>query len=144
MDNYWKRFINGESVESEVSPTIYRSWQRSIEYHVDHTLISHQDILSTPRLSERREAQDTLIRASEPVLSYIFSLLGNTNYTVLLGDNDGYIIEAVGDAPFMSKAQKVNLSPGASWSEEIRGTNAIGTALRDNAPMSVFGWAGVL
>ncbi|SHI00039.1 sigma-54-dependent Fis family transcriptional regulator [Desulfosporosinus lacus] len=140
MDNYWKRFINGESVESEVSPTIYRSWQRSIEYQVDHTLISHQDILSTPRLSERREAQDTLIRASEPVLPYIFSLLGNTNYTVLLGDNDGYIIEAVGDGPFMSKAQKVNLSPGASWREEIRGTNAIGTALRDNAPMSVFGW----
>lgn len=140
MDNYWKRFINGESVESKVAPSIYRSWQRSLEYQVDHTLISKEDILSKPRLSERRAAQDSLIRASEPVLPYIFSLLGNTNYTVLLGDNEGYIIEAVGDAPFMSKAQKVNLSPGASWNEQIRGTNAIGTALRDNSPMSVFGW----
>lgn len=140
MDNHWKRFINGESVESEVSPSIYRSWQRSLEYQVDHTLISNQDILSSPRLSERRDAQNTLIRAGEAVLPYIFSMLGNSNYTVLLGDNDGYIIEAMGDAPFMSKAQKVNLSPGASWREEIRGTNAIGTALRDNAPISVFGW----
>jgi len=140
MDNHWKRFINGESVESEVTPSIYRSWQRSLEYQVDHKLISNQDILSTLRLSERREAQDSLIRAGETVLPYIFSLLGSTNYTVLLGDNDGYIMEAIGDAPFMSKAQKVNLSPGASWREEIRGTNAIGTALRDNAPISVFGW----
>lgn len=140
MDNHWKRFIKGESVESEVTPSIYRSWQRSLEYHVDHSLVSHQDILTSARLSERRDSQESLIRASEPVLPYIFSLLGSTNYTVLLGDNEGYIIEAVGDAPFMSKAQKVNLSPGASWREEVRGTNAIGTALRENAPMSVFGW----
>ncbi|AFQ43186.1 sigma-54-dependent Fis family transcriptional regulator [Desulfosporosinus meridiei] len=140
MDNHWKRFINGESVESEVTPSIYRSWQRSLEYRVDHTLISNQDILSLPRLSERREAKEALIRAGETVLPYIFDLLGSTNYTILLGDNDGYIIEAIGDAPFMTKAQRVNLSPGASWSEEIRGTNAIGTALRDNAPTSVSGW----
>ncbi|HZK85755.1 MAG TPA: sigma-54-dependent Fis family transcriptional regulator [Desulfosporosinus sp.] len=140
MKNHLKRFINGECVESEVTPSIYRSWQRSLEFNVDHTLISNQDILSTPSLSKRRDDQESLIRASEPVMPYIFSLLGSTNYTVLLGDNEGYIIEAIGDAPFMSKAQKVNLSPGASWREEIRGTNAIGTALRDNAPISVFGW----
>lgn len=140
MDKYWKRFVNGESVESEVTPSIYRSWQRSLAYQVDHTLISDHDVLSTPLLSERRDAQESLIRAGEPVLPYIFSLLGSSNYTVLLGDNDGYIIEAIGDAPFMSKAQKVNLSTGADWREEVRGTNAIGTALRDNAPISVFGW----
>lgn len=139
MNNQWKRFVNGESVESEVTPSIYRSWQRSLAYQVDQTLISNQDILSSPLLSQRRDAQESLIRAGEPVLPYIFSLLGSTNYTIVLGDNDGYIIEAIGDAPFMSKAQKVNLSAGADWREEIRGTNAIGTALRDNAPISVFG-----
>ncbi|MDQ7096890.1 sigma-54-dependent Fis family transcriptional regulator [Desulfosporosinus sp. PR] len=142
MSNHWTRFMNGESVEAEVAPSIYRSWQRSKEYRVDHTLTSNQDILSKPRLNERRDAQDALIRASKPVLPYIFSLLGgtSTSYTVLLCDYEGYIIEATGDAPFMSKAQKVNLSPGASWREEIRGTNAIGIALRDNAPISVLGW----
>lgn len=140
MDNYWKRFIQGESVESKVTPSIYRSWQRSLGYQVNHTIVSDKDILTNARLCERRDSQESLIRASKPVLPYIFGLLGSTNYTVLLGDNEGYIIEAIGDAPFMSKAQKVNLSPGASWREEIRGTNAIGTALCDNAPLSVFGW----
>jgi transcriptional regulator of acetoin/glycerol metabolism len=140
MDNSWKRFISGESVESQVSPSIYRSWKRSLDFKVDHTRASNQDILSSPLLSQRRETQETLIRASEPVLPYIFTMLENNNYTVLLGDNDGYIIEATGDVPFMNRAQKVNLSPGASWREEIRGTNAIGTALRENTPISVFGW----
>ena len=140
MNNHWKRFINGENVEAEVTPSIYRSWQRSIEYQVNHALISNTDSLSAPLLSERRDAQEALIRAGEPVLPYIFSLLGSTDYTILLGDNDGYIIEAIGDVPFMSKAQKVNLSTGSDWREEIRGTNAIGTSLRENAPISVFGW----
>ncbi|MDR3586220.1 MAG: sigma-54-dependent Fis family transcriptional regulator [Desulfosporosinus sp.] len=140
MNNHWKRFINGENVEAEVTPSIYRSWQRSIEYQVNHALISNTDSLSAPLLSERRDAQEALIRAGEPVLPYVFSLLGSTDYTILLGDNDGYIIEAIGDVPFMSKAQKVNLSTGSDWREEIRGTNAIGTSLRENAPISVFGW----
>jgi Transcriptional activator of acetoin/glycerol metabolism len=139
MENHWIRFINGESVESEVPPSIYRSWQRSLEYQVDHKL-SNQDILSTPLLSERRDAQEPLIQAGTLVLPYIFSLLGSTDFTVLLGDKDGFILEAVGASDFTSKAQKVNLSTGASWHEQVRGTNAIGTALRENTPISVVGW----
>ncbi|SPF55533.1 Sigma-54 interaction domain protein [Candidatus Desulfosporosinus infrequens] len=140
MSNHWKRFINGENVESEVTPSIYRSWQRSLDYQINHALVANMDNLSPPLLSERRNAQESLLRAGEPVLPYIFSLLGSVDYTVLLGDNDGYIIEAIGDAPFMSKAQKVNLRTGADWREETRGTNAIGTSLRENTPISVFGW----
>lgn len=139
MGNSWVRFINGENVESEVTPAIYRSWQRSIEYHVDPR-ISNQDILPPPRLKERRDAQELLILASKPVIPYIYKLLGNNDYTVLLADKEGFIIEAMGDGPFMSRAQLVNLSPGAGWNEEIRGTNAIGTVLRDNTPVSVSGW----
>ena len=63
MDNHWKRFINGECVESDVPPSIYRSWQRSLDFHVNHSLVSNQDILSTPSLSKRRDAQESLIRA---------------------------------------------------------------------------------
>lgn len=139
MHNHWQRFIEGESVEAEVTPSIYRSWQRSLEYQVDPKQVSNLDILSTPLLSERRDAHETLLRAGEPVLPYIFSLLGNANFTIMLGDKDGYILEAMGDAPFMSKAQKVHLRAGAGWSEKIRGTNALGTSLRENAPLAVLG-----
>ncbi|HWQ41426.1 MAG TPA: sigma-54-dependent Fis family transcriptional regulator [Desulfosporosinus sp.] len=138
MNKHWERFINGESVESDVTPTIYRSWQRSIEYRVNPTL-TNQEILSTPLFNERRAAQEPLIRATAPVLPYIFNLLGNANYNILLGDKDGFIIETIGDSPFMSKAQLVDLSPGAGWSEKVRGTNAIGTVLRNNTPLAVFG-----
>lgn len=135
-----KRFLQGENVDTEVSPSIYRSWQRSLAYQIDHKRISLDPIFSAPVIQERRELEETLIRAGKPVLPYLFSLIGSKDFTVILGGKDGFILEASGDAPFMNKAQKVHLAPGADWNETVRGTNAIGTALSENAPMTVWGW----
>ncbi len=51
----------------------------------------------------------------------------------------GFIIHSVGDQSFLDRASKVALSPGVEWSEESKGTNAIGTALVEQAPVSVHG-----
>jgi transcriptional regulator of acetoin/glycerol metabolism len=39
----------------------------------------------------------------------------------------------------MDRAERVALRPGANWHEQVRGTNAIGTALADRAPTVVRG-----
>nr|MDA8229427.1 sigma 54-interacting transcriptional regulator [Desulfitobacterium hafniense] len=140
MNIYWHRFLKGEQVEAEVHPVIYRSWQRSMSYNVNHSVISQNQILTASHLRELRDSQEDLIRAAEPVLPYIFQLLLSANYTVLLGDKNGFILEAQGDGPFLSKAQKVHLSPGVNWREDMKGTNAIGTALSENIPVTVSGW----
>jgi sigma-54 dependent transcriptional regulator, acetoin dehydrogenase operon transcriptional activator AcoR len=140
MNVHWHRFLKGEQVETEVAPVIYRSWQRSVNYNVNHSQISQNMILSPTHLRELRDSQEDLIRAGESVLPYIFQLLQSANYTVLLGNKNGYILEALGDGPFVNKAQKVHLSPGVNWSEDIKGTNAIGTALSENIPITVSGW----
>jgi transcriptional regulator of acetoin/glycerol metabolism len=111
-----------------------------MSYNVDHTEISQNMILTASHLRELRDSQEDLIRAAESVLPYIFQLLQSANYTVLLGDKKGYILEALGDGPFLSKAQKVHLSPGVNWREDVKGTNAIGTALSENSPITVNGW----
>lgn len=140
MNVYWRRFLKGEQVEAEVAPVIYRSWQRSLNYNVDYDEISQNMILTASHLRELRESQEDLIRAAESVLPYIFQLLQSANFTVLLGDQKGFILEALGDGPFLSKAQKVHLSPGVNWREDVKGTNAIGTALSENSPITVNGW----
>lgn len=140
MNIHWQRFLKGEQVEAEVAPVIYRSWKRSRNYNVDHSQISQNMILSASHLRELRDSQENLIRAAESVLPYLFQLLQSANYTVLLGDKKGFILEALGDGPFLTKAQKVHLSPGVNWGEEVKGTNAIGTALTENCPVTVSGW----
>ena len=37
----------------------------------------------------------------------------------------------LGDPDFVSRADRVSLMAGASWDENLRGTNAIGTALAE-------------
>src|SRR5690606_8764764 len=49
------------------------------------------------------------------------------------------LIESVGHRDFERRAAQVQLQNGANWSEQQRGTNAIGTALIEKKPVSVFG-----
>jgi transcriptional regulator of acetoin/glycerol metabolism len=47
------------------------------------------------------------------------------------------LLHASGDPDFVSRAERVALRPGATWHEQYRGTNAIGTALTDKRAMVV-------
>jgi transcriptional regulator of acetoin/glycerol metabolism len=49
------------------------------------------------------------------------------------------LLHALGDASFRTARQRVALRPGAIWHEQWRGTNAIGTALAEGAPVVVHG-----
>ena len=48
---------------------------------------------------------------------------------VLLAGADGMLLHALGDPQFSQRAERVALRPGATWHEQHRGTNAVGTAL---------------
>lgn len=140
MNSTWQRFVAGECSPQEVQPLIYRSWQRSREAQLSPTHVFNNEILPPARLRERCQAQEDLIRAGKPVLPYLYRFLQGLNNIVLLCDHEGFILESLGDPPFMSKAQQVHLSPGANWREEVKGTNAIGTVLIEKIPLKVLGW----
>ncbi|MDW7649832.1 MAG: sigma-54-dependent Fis family transcriptional regulator [Bacillota bacterium] len=140
MSRVWQRFVQGEARPQEVSPLIYRSWQRSKHCRLDHHRVDNNEILPTSLLHERCQARDDLVSAGKPVLPYLYRFLEGLNNIVLLCDHEGYILDSLGDPPFMSKAQQVHLSPGANWREEVKGTNAIGTVLVEKIPLRVLGW----
>lgn len=140
MNSFWQRFVNGEPTSGEIDPIIYRSWERCRESDVDFKRIINNEILPVPQLREKRQAHVALIDAGKNILPFLVRYLKGRNYIVLLCDREGYILDALGDPPFMNKAQRVHLSPGANWGEEIKGTNAIGTVLKEQAPVKVLGW----
>src|SRR5262245_31639301 len=57
----------------------------------------------------------------------------------LLTDSEGLILDAAGSLDFLRKAERVALRPGTLWAETSCGTNAIGTALAELAPVEVHG-----
>lgn len=140
MNNIWQSFVSDGAHPQEVEPVIIRSWQRSRDSLLDYQRVAKNQILPASSLRERRQEQEDLVSAGKPVLPYLFRYLEGLNHIVLLCDNDGFILDSLGDPSFMSKAQQVHLSPGANWREEVKGTNAIGTVLVEKIPLKVLGW----
>lgn len=80
-----------------------------------------------------------LLSHSQPVMEYLFDQVRHSQNVVVLADHHGTLIHSLGDACFLAKAERVALSCGASWSEEHRGTNAIGTALTERKGVEIHG-----
>ncbi|MDR3504719.1 MAG: sigma-54-dependent Fis family transcriptional regulator [Acidocella sp.] len=119
---------------------ISRSWQRCRTAG----LTPEQNRRDDPHLThtERRMAAErraTLVTQARPVMEYFFSQIKDSGCVMLLSDENGYLLDSAGDADFCTRAAQVALSPGASWAEEARGTNAIGTALIERKPIVVTG-----
>jgi sigma-54 dependent transcriptional regulator, acetoin dehydrogenase operon transcriptional activator AcoR len=90
-------------------------------------------------LSVARERNQRLFTHAAPVMEMLFEQIVNTESMIVLADAQGTILHSVGDDRFLERAGKVALSPGVNWAEQSKGTNAIGTALFEEAPTVVHG-----
>ncbi|GMG94277.1 sigma-54-dependent Fis family transcriptional regulator [Cupriavidus metallidurans] len=88
-------------------------------------------------LKTQIERSQSLFTHALPVMETLHNQIVNTQSMVILTDSAGLILHSLGDDDFLAKASKVALQPGALWSEESRGTNAIGTALAEGRPTLV-------
>jgi transcriptional regulator of acetoin/glycerol metabolism len=97
----------------------------------DHTAVMRSD------LALSRERNLRLHLHAAPVMEMLLEQIMATQSMVLLTDAQGTVLHSVGHDGFLQRASKVALAPGANWSEPSKGTNAIGTALVDEAPTVV-------
>jgi transcriptional regulator of acetoin/glycerol metabolism len=119
-----------------VNETILRSWQRSAERGIG---MERGETRCTSRneLMRRKDKNHTLLIRSQPVMENLYHEICGTSSMVLLADREGVVLHSIGDPDFVDQAQKVYLKPGGIWSEGVNGTNAIGTALEDQAAVHV-------
>lgn len=99
----------------------------------DHTPLIRSD------LNAARERNLRLHLHAAPVMELLLEQTMATQSMVLLTDTHGTVLHTVGHDGFLLRASKVALAPGANWSEANKGTNAIGTALVNEAPTVVHG-----
>ena len=123
-----------------ISERLNQSWQRSLSHGlVPAGRAPGAPHASAPQLARALEQQQALVAHARPVMEFLAEQTRDTNSMVILADAQGMLLQALGDAPFLDRAQRVALRPGANWHEQWRGTNAIGTALADGAPTVVHG-----
>ncbi len=123
-----------------VSALLARSWRRSFEAGLSPQGrlpdACRVDASELARISERNRE---LIANARPVMEYLHAQTRESGSMVILADDKGVLLQALGDPDFLSRADRVALAPGASWLERHRGTNAIGTALTEGRSLVVHG-----
>ncbi|EGQ63276.1 sigma-54 dependent transcriptional regulator, partial [Acidithiobacillus sp. GGI-221] len=72
-------------------------------------------------------------------MQYLYAQTRDTGSMVILADERGTLLQTLGDTDFLGRAERVALMQGASWHESQQGTNAIGTAIAEIAPVVVHG-----
>jgi sigma-54 dependent transcriptional regulator, acetoin dehydrogenase operon transcriptional activator AcoR len=133
-------FSNGILPAGLISETIARSWQRSLANGVQadnkQAVVS---ILSHHALNDLTSQNRVLLENSRPVMENLYEQIQNTSSMVILADKTGVILHSIGDMDFSNRAALVSLRSGGIWSEEVQGTNAIGTALVEQMPVRITG-----
>ncbi|MFO1330322.1 MAG: sigma 54-interacting transcriptional regulator [Rubrivivax sp.] len=131
---------HGEVDAAVLGETLARSWRRSLDAGLPpHGRAGAGPHASAPQLERARQRSHVLIEQAAPLLDALLPAVQSGNGLLLLADADGVVLHAAGDDRFADRAQRVALRPGARWSEALRGTNAIGTALAETRPVVVHG-----
>lgn len=130
--------MRGRVQQGVVNEAIERSWRRCVVKGVSEEAPIYSEVLTPHELKLRIDKNQLLLNHAEPEMLTLSEQIAHTNSVVILTDSDGVILRAMGESVGRQYNQDVFL-PGVSWHEEHRGTNAIGTALVERAPISVQG-----
>lgn len=130
----------GDCPSGSIDERLARSWRRSLEAGLSPTdWLADTEHASAGHLSHAMARSHELLAHSRPVMEYLFEQVRHSQSMVVLADSRGMLINTLGDAGFLDKAARAALTSGASWHEQHRGTNAIGTALAEASGVEVHG-----
>jgi transcriptional regulator of acetoin/glycerol metabolism len=112
------------------------SWRRSVAHGVrcyDDALLNLREFRD---LDELRDANRMLLDAAAPELEFLAQRCGQQGI-VILANAEATILSVEGNAGALADLGIGDVSPGATWTESLRGTNALGTALVEGRPVAI-------
>ncbi len=136
----WEKFIaDGWMEKSSLRPPIIESWQRCYQADVDPHYAGKYAGLDSDGVKAVQEQNRELIGIAKPFMENLYEFVAGSGFVVALTDNQGYIMEVLGDADIMENPLTTNFFQGACWNEQRAGTNAIGMAVAQKKPIQVSG-----
>lgn len=132
-------FEHGRKPAGQVPETIVESWQRCRQLGLVAGSKPPIEPVPETQLRELRERNERLWLRARPELEALAGDARVTGSMVVLTDAEGWVLDAQGNSHFLDRAGRVALRPGASWTENHAGTNAVGTAIVEGRATSVRG-----
>lgn len=119
--------------------SLLKAHERSQAFGVAATDDPDFSSLTHTQLRHALDENRLLLDHALPAMQTLYGQIANTGNVVVLSSAQGVLLRTLGDADFEEKASKVALLPGVDWSERTKGTNAVGTALSEQQPVTVHG-----
>lgn len=137
----WEALLEGKNGSARSSlpirSTINDSWHRCASGGIDAQR-------NEAPIETDKDAVDALARTSSELLAAaarpfeaIGMLLNGTGAMLMLADADGVLIDVIGDKKTIYDGMDIHLGIGGKWTEDVVGTNGIGTALWTGEPVFV-------
>ncbi|TVQ53456.1 MAG: sigma-54-dependent Fis family transcriptional regulator [Rhodobacteraceae bacterium] len=147
LDRAWERYHADAragrpkrcAVDPEVRSLIGESWLRSTTAGVDPCRAEAPCASEAEAVQRLRRANSALLDAAHSAVARIGRMLAGADAMLILTDDEGVILEAIGDPDTIARARRINLFVGGVWNEHAVGTNGIGTALWAGEPAFVHG-----
>ncbi|MCK6546421.1 sigma-54-dependent Fis family transcriptional regulator [Myxococcota bacterium] len=136
-------WIHGASAEvferdAPASAVLRRSWERSRRASVSLDLTRAPLSLNDAELDAARRRCDWLSVAAT-TFAPMLPVLEGSGHMLALFDALGRMLDASGDGWTLEAMRAIHFMPGASWAEDVVGTNGPGTALAGARPVHVVG-----
>lgn len=133
----WERFMAGQDPGTDaLRRLIDDSWRRC-RGTVDPGRDRAPQAARGDALHDLLAGNDELVRASATVMASARDFLFETGTVMVLTDARGMVLSVEGDNALRDPTEVIHLTPGANWSEQVCGTNAIGTALEIGQPIQI-------
>jgi AraC-like DNA-binding protein len=114
------------------------SWRRCIaDYHVDPRARTAPHVVTQGELSVSAEPLADVIENAREEIDRLYAIVRQQGYVVLLCNNDGVAIHHRGDESRAEEFKRWGIWLGGVWSEQIEGTNGIGTCIAEQRPVLV-------
>ncbi|WP_300581090.1 sigma-54-dependent Fis family transcriptional regulator [Marivita sp.] len=139
----WERFVTSEdergTPETNIRDVISKSWKRSASAGVDAAQLATRKLAEHDYVYRRQQLNEQMRKAARQAFARLAPYLKNAKTILILADDMGVIIDAIGDQSVLESGQEIHLEVGGIWAESAIGTNGIGTALQTGKPTYVHG-----
>jgi hypothetical protein len=116
---------------------VERSWSRVLGFGLDPDTNNRRDPMSFEDV-ERRRRESPLHTVIADLIRVLVSVADASHFLMVVTDADGVILWREGAAAVRRRADDLGFAEGVFWTESTVGTNAIGTALVEAAPVQLF------
>ncbi|EPY2301379.1 TPA: sigma 54-interacting transcriptional regulator [Clostridium botulinum] len=118
---------------------VLKSHEKCNSLGISKDLVYSKKIIKDEELKRELNNNSELIIIATPFMNKLYQFVKGSNFFVILTDEDGCILNVIGDESILKEAFNVKMIPGAYMDEKNMGTNAMSMALSEKSPIQISG-----